>query len=1457
MVLDGASGANDRRIRSNNWGHGDSMSDATTSIGICIGASTVSVVRLAVTPRAADQNQSLPAAARVVETITTPHEGNPRKTVLASLAKIDIPVTAKMAATGRKFRRILNMPSIAEPQAVELAYAWSKPEGVDCPGIIAAGGETFMVYKLNPSGQITNVFTGNKCAAGTGEFFLQQLGRLGATLEDAARWAETTPAYKVSGRCSVFCKSDCTHATNKGIAKERVASGLGRMMADKILELLRQVDHRNLMLTGGTIRNRMMVAHLKKALPGLIIPESAACFEAFGAALWAADQPRHRLPQRTQLFLSQPSRFEKLPKLAGHAPRVCFKSLTRRTIQPADRCLLGLDVGSTTTKAVLVRKNDNALLASVYLRTNGDPVKAARLCYRAIEKQILPHVDPHLITIAGLGVCGSGRQIAGLHAMTSGVFNEITAHATAAVYFDPEVDTIFEIGGQDAKYTHLTNGVPSDYAMNEACSAGTGSFLEESAWETMGIPVEQIAEVAMRGQYPPNFNDQCAAFIASDIKNAIQEGLSQEDIAAGLVYSICLNYTNRVRGNRPVGRKVFMQGGVCYNRAVPLAMAGVVDQDIIVPPEPGLMGAFGAALEVGNRLDNGLLAPDRFRLSELARREVSRGPAFNCKGGKSRCDRRCEIAQLIIDGRSYPFGGACNRYENLRSGRRVAADRFNLIRHRQDLVFDTCPRERTSRPAPQPRGKVGLNRSFLVNTYFPLYANFFHALGFEIVLPDLPDDRGIGMRNAPFCFPAELAHGFFYDLISGDTALDYLFMPHFKSIPPINGERITQLCPLVQGESFYLKATFRERLADLGRQGTRLLSPRLDLSGGIAAAKPALVAMAAQMGVPRRTAALAFDKAHFKMNACLEAIATAGQTAIRELEATPERFGIVLFARPYNGYAPEAHMGIPDKFASRGILVLPLEALRYENQPSTPSMYWGMGQRILMAARIVESHPQLFGTYLTNFSCGPDSFILGYFRQLMGSKPALTLELDSHSADAGLETRIDAFLDIVGAWRRCRRRVSAVVRQVGSPPARTTLINGVLAVHTSDGSTVPFTDPRVHLLFPSMGKLGAEALAAAFRSVGFNASALPPCDETTLKTGRTLTSCKECLPLILTTGALLTYIRTHQSSGEIVVYFMPDGSGPCRFGQYHIFMANLLEKLQVRDVAIFSLSSDRGYDGVPGQVHRRGWQAVVVSDCLEDIRSMLLANARHPRAAMERFHDVFTTILGSIEAGNFRVLAAALRDAARELGRIPLKQPADEVPVITLAGEIFVRRDGLSRRRLTEYLAERGFATACAPVSEWILYTDKVAREGWSDYRHNGVKARLRAWVKHQIMIRDERRILTALSGSGLVHAEPVSLDRIIEAARPHISPHLCGEAILTVGSALEEVGSKTCGVIAIGPFGCMPNRLSEAILTEVMKLPFLAIESDGLPFPQQTEAKLEAFCLRAARLHRHMRGVN
>jgi len=202
-------------------------------------------------------------------------------------------------------------------------------------------------------------------------------------------------------------------------------------------------------------------------------------------------------------------------------------------------------------------------------------------------------------------------------------------HATAAVYFDPQVDTIFEIGGQDAKYTYITNGVPSDYAMNEACSAGTGSFLEESAMESLGLDMEEISAVALKGEKPPNFNDQCAAFISSDIKNAIHEGIRHEDIVAGLVYAICMNYANRVKGNRPIGSKIFLQGGVCYNRAVPMAMASITGKPIIVPPEPGLMGAFGVALVVKKRIEAGMTAEKAFSLNPFSAKEVRKNVIGN------------------------------------------------------------------------------------------------------------------------------------------------------------------------------------------------------------------------------------------------------------------------------------------------------------------------------------------------------------------------------------------------------------------------------------------------------------------------------------------------------------------------------------------------------------------------------------------------------------------------------------------------------------------------------------------------------------------------------------------------------------------------------------------------------------------------------------------------------------
>jgi len=1467
---------------------GNCRSGKIRAIGLCLGASTVSIAQVErVWSKDGTGQVKFQGRPYVVGYSLHPHDGDPKRTLLSALEGLDLKSFDRVVATGRRFRQFVNLTSIPEPEAVEYAYRFVKPPGVPCPAVVSAGGETFMVYVLNRLGRISNVLTGNKCASGTGEFFLQQLRRMDVSLEEASLWTAAKAPHHVSGRCSVFCKSDCTHATNKGVPKSKVTAGLCKMMADKILELLKKVKRQNIMITGGSALNRMMIEYLHGEISGLIIPAEAPYFEALGAALWALENQTAQIPVTSKLFRVEAASFDTLPPLKDFESLVEFKTIETDDIRSGDVCILGLDVGSTTTKAVLLRKSDNAMLASVYLRTNSDPVGASRQCYQSILEQIKEKIDPAEISIEGLGVCGSGRQIAGLHALTEGVINEIVAHATAAVYFDPEVDTLFEIGGQDAKYTYITNGVPSDYAMNEACSAGTGSFLEESAYETLGVNMQDIADVALEGKNPPNFNDQCAAFISSDIKNAIHEGIQHEDIVAGLVYSICMNYSNRVKGNRPVGQKVFMQGGVCYNRAVPLAMASLVGKPIIVPPEPGLLGAFGVALAVKKRIEMRLMETKRFDLQVLANREVKYGNPFICKGGREKCDRRCDIALIELEEKKYPFGGACNRYYNLRHKIKYNAEKLDLVRVRQRLIFDKYGAESIltpdhgslersgKKPGKKFRGKVGINRSFLVNTYYPLYSTFFTELGFETVVPEFVSQEGIDRKNTAFCYPAELAHGFFHSLLEMNDPPEFIFLPHFKAVPVLNGDSSAQVCPLVQSETFYLQTTFSEKLDQLRARGTEVLAPMLDLTKGLETVEDPLLKTAIQMGVSKWDAEAAVKKALNQQLKCLAEMKEIGKKALEELEADPERIAVVVLARPYNGFVEEANMGIPHKLASRGVLVIPLDFIPFNNGKTKRHMYWGMGQRILNTARTIKKHPQLFGTYITNFSCGPDSFIVGYFRDIMGRKPSLTLELDSHTADAGLETRIEAFLDIVTAYRQLIAGKKISPKQKSIVPARTVLDNGVTKVITSAGETLPINHPRVTLLLPSMGKIPSESMAAVLRRSGFKVVSHPPSDETVLKLGRANTSCKECLPLILTTGTLLNYIRNQKQDDEVLIYFMPTASGPCRFGQYAIFMEDLIRKLEIPDVALFSLTSENSYGGLGRDIELSMWRAIVVSDVMEDIRSMLLANATNPKEAVGIFNEEWNLIQDALERMNFSMMEKQLSRTAERFRRISVKGDPDKVPTILLTGEIFVRRDDISRQYLMENLAKKGFATICSPITEWVHYSDYLVEKGLTDYQMTKVE-KLVLMVRKKIMAKDEKRIKSILSRSDLVHAEPLNVKSIIDHGAAYISPNMIGEAILTVGSSLSEVASHTCGVIAIGPFGCMPNRISEALLNTAMHregklatdphnaslrailsdmedLPFLAIESDGSPFPQLISAKLETFCLRAERLHERM----
>ncbi|MBD3241711.1 MAG: activase [Chitinivibrionales bacterium] len=1424
------------------------------TLGICIGATSLQYVRLWCDPD----------LTTVEESGRLPHEGSPQDAVLRFLSSIDTFDIDRIAVTGRSFRARLSLTTISEPEAIEHGLRGHYGADAAYPDVVvSSGGETQIVYRIDRMGGIASVHTGNKCASGTGEFFVQQIRRMGLSMEEAMGLAQEGTPHRIAGRCSVFCKSDCTHALNKGAAKADVVAGLCLMVADKIRELAKDIPCRRMLVIGGGSMNGALIGFLREQFGVVDAFELSPVFEAYGAALWARDNACRELPANLSAVVQSAARsFSTHPPLDEALDLVEFKEHPRGQARDGDRCVVGLDVGSTTTKAVLMRTADEAVVAATYLRTNGDPVSASRRCYA----ELLTQTEGIALDIAAVGVTGSGRQIAGLHALTDTVVNEIIAHATAAAYYDPDVDTIFEIGGQDAKYTYLTGGVPSDYAMNEACSAGTGSFLEESAAETLGVPVDQIAGYALRGTQPADFRDECAAFIASDIKLAGQEGVARDDILAGLVYSICLNYLNRVKGARPVGRKVFMQGGVCYNRAVPVAMAACMKTSIVVPPEPGLMGAFGAALEVRARLDEGLASESRIDLAELAARDMERESSFVCAGGPEKCDRKCEIARFRVAGKVYPFGGMCDRYYNLRLERTVDTQSLDFVARRQRLLFETyAPTQPSGTDAPS----VGLCRSFTMHMLYPLFATFFAEMGFRVVLSDENDREGMERVEAQYCLPAQLSHGAFLNLLRRKPA--FIFLPQIMQLPVPNVPTFSRLCVFVQGEPYYLRTTFRDELEACE---TTVLSPVLKLEQGYEHGEQAMVDLALRMGVPANRSRRAYAAACGGQRAFESDVRRLGDEALARLREDPDSYAVVLFGRPYNALADEANMGIPHKVASRGRLILSYDMLPADDYPVHESLFWATAQRIMKAAQYVRERDNLFGIFVTNFSCGPDSFVLSYFRKLMGAKPSLTLELDQHTANAGIDTRIEAALDIMSAWRR-RGTVTA---QADKPVRMARMTNdGTPHVVDSDGRRLALRHPDVEIVLPPMGRYSAAAVAAVMRGVGINARVLSTAgDRESLMLARRNATCKECLPYLVVTGAFLRYLQHERPPNRVTLLFIPTGGGPCRLGQYRRALADTVERKRLRNVAVLTVTDENGYGGMGTRSLLRAWQAIVLADLFEDMRSMLTVTAQDVPSALMQLDESWGELLNAFQ-GKLSVRISVLATlVARRIAQIPLKRRPQDVPAVALIGEYYVRKEEFSRRNVVDYLHRHGFAVRVAPAMEYLCYSNYNLIQGLQEGSFSPLQ-RLLFRVRAAVQEWWEWRLKSIMAGSGLYRLEMTDVARTIGGVRHLVNENFRGETILTVGSALREVVDHTCGVIAIGPFGCMPSRMAEAILKKEMnvagkrrtpgvharlealapdtQLPFLSIETDGNPFPQTVEANLEAFVVQARRLHETLAG--
>ncbi len=990
-------------------------------LGIDIGSTTVKVVVL-------NRAREL-LAHRYVRS-----QGKPRQTLLQAMEdlrqEVDVSRVAGVGLTGSGGEPIARLIGghhvnelIAQTRAVGEYYPQART-------IIEIGGQDskFLSTQWDEKSQkmlLIDFSMNTLCAAGTGSFLDQQAERLGISIEgefgELALQSES--AARVAGRCTVFAKSDMIHLQQKGTPMPDIVAGLCMALARNFKSVIGKGKAfvPPILFQGGVAYNQGVVRAFEEVLslqPGeLIIPNNHPLMAAIGTGFVAMDE---ELEGRLLLFKG----FEHLeqaiyvargdekymPALSQSGFPMPIYNATSMSLEEYGAnnghgplpVYLGIDVGSISTNVVLIDEHAH-VIARRYLPTAGKPLEAVRRALREIGEEVGPFV-----LVQGVGTTGSGRHLTADFVGGDVIRNEITAQARAATAIDSKVDTIFEIGGQDSKYISLNNGAIVDFTMNSACAAGTGSFLEEQA-DRLKISIkDDFSALALSSPCPTCLGERCTVFMESDIVHHQQQGAQVEQLTAGLAYAIAQNYLNRVVDGRSIGKNVFFQGGVAWNKSVVAAFESLLKRPIRVPPHHDVTGAIGSAIlameELTKVREQGVDVPTNFRGFDLTNREY-KTTVFECRA----CPNLCEISKVVIGGDAPIFYGArCDMFED--AGKKAAVTGVvdalpDLYAERSHLLHGgyTPPAERNGRP------RVAIARAMIFHDMFPYWREFFVHLGMEVVLSDPTNPTIVrqSLEHAALesCFPAKLTFGHAINLFEKDA--DFMFLPGVISREnTAPGQEQNNYCPYIPASAYLVSAHL-----DVAGRGFRELKFPLEMSND-KAKKNHLKELARQLGLSVKRVHEAEAVAADAQRAFYAAIRERGREVLRGLDG--EQPAAVVVGRPYNVADLGVCQDLPFKLRKLGILPIPMDFLPLNTVDISQyydDMYWRSGQDILAAAMIIRDDPRLQAVYVTSFSCGPDSFILTFFRRILGSKPFLELEMDEHTADAGIITRCEAFFD--------------------------------------------------------------------------------------------------------------------------------------------------------------------------------------------------------------------------------------------------------------------------------------------------------------------------------------------------------------------------------------------------------------------------------------------------------------
>jgi len=1251
--------------------------------------------------------------------------------------------------------------------------------------IIQIGGQSTFIIELEDGlKKPWKVVSNPLCAAGTGRFLEQQAYRLGISMDEfsdlALKFDGSVP--RIAARCSVFAKTDLIHLQQKGVPVEAMLYALCESVARMVSSLKKGMFEGPVYFVGGVAANAAITKAINDALStrneselDVTVPQDFQHIEALGSALLSRGKT-----SQVKMLLDADTRqhYFEMPAL---------KLFTTKQQMDSNRVgqqrigYLGVDVGSTSTKAVILDESGKEILAKHYLMTAGRPINAVKEVFKNLLQ-----IGAQNVTISGVGVTGSGRYLVGRVIGADLIKNEITAQTRAAADIDAEAD-IIEIGGQDSKLVIKRNGIVVDYQMNKACAAGTGSFIDELA-DFLGVSVTNgdFAGLAFDAPHTIDLGTRCAAFMGQAVAAAQQDGVSLEVITASLSNSIASNYLSKVVGSRKLGDKVILTGAVFYNQAVVSAFHRQLEgKTLTVPEHKEISGAIGAALLAKEAMSNG---DSTFRGFQNVVDSDFAFSTFICKG----CDNNCTITRLEIpDEKPTFYGSRCDKYDSAIDKAKVET----LFDERERLLFGEYKEDSGTGPA------VGIPRALLVYDYAPLLIGFLNGLDAKVVLSNKTNseiiEQSVELSYTDSCFPLKLLYGHAASL----EDVDYILYPCAIRMGEKEGdENQKYTCPLIQAAPFII----REAL-DIEEQ---MLLPIIDFSHGNGEAINNLTDAAVKMGFSRskgRKAALAGLRAQRQFE---EAKIALGEKALKQLRENGQ-LGVVLFARSYMSQDSGANLGIAEKLAQLGVVPIPLDFLpltsvdpkEYSDRP-----YWFYESKHIAGAAITASEQQLYGLVLTNFGCGPNSFLIKLVEDIMGGKPLGQLEIDEHAAEAGIVTRLEAFVDTVTGFAGSARRYELQPGDIYR------------------GASASIATEKM-LLIPRMAA-HAEVVAAAMQAFGTNAVVLPEPDERNLLYSEQITLGTECLPYRVTLGDYLRFYHENGKSTENIEGFMAGSYGPCRLGKYAVEQIRLLKDIGF-ELPIRTTVSNNAYRdlNLGNAFERLAWKGIVAFDCLEKLLWRTRPYEKDAGSADALFTQFCRIVADRIR--NKEIDEDIVRRATAEFGRL-LDPGIPRKPLIGINGEIFLRANRFSNKDLVRVCESAGLEVVVSSMGEWLKYTSYRNLE--DAIKDRNLKKMFASYLKKVIQERDERSI--AVHYHDMIDDEEPSVSELLACSGKYLSPRCGSEAVLSIGSGVEWMKNPGfAGVISVMPHGCMPGGIVAAMsekLSSAYKKPWISLTYDG-----------------------------